>query len=275
MDPPQPPYRHAIGRHPPPVVRRCNPEWSGCTRLHWLVLDHYKPSPGYIAEGLPPRPRCIFTNSGVLLKPQQGQTLQEYCLGIKIFRILISDSLLQQQKPSLVSAVISNLGILSQEIFLPVTINLIDLCAALFVPPFTWTPPFGFFPPLPTKVTPPVATHNLPHTLLTTVPPSSVVSTVFAKFLSATPQPLSKMMPVRLKWRALLLCYLPLADGKNSYPFPISVLPIHHTSQDASIQVPLDACILSPLHETFDALLRSKNSLEVSTSMTRRFELSC
>ena len=44
--------------------------------------------------------------------------------------------------------------------------------------------------------------------------------------------------------------------------------------QDASVTVPPNACILSPLHETFDALLCSKNSLEAITSMSHRFELS-
>ena len=116
---------------------------------------------------------------------------------------------------------------------------------------------------------------KLPPTLLTTVTPYYAVLTISVNSLSTTQKPMMKILPVKLIWMALLLCYIPLSDGKNSPPFPSAVPPIHHIPQTASIPVTANACILSPLHKTFDDLLCSKNIPEVSLSMSHHFELSC
>ena len=107
------------------------------------------------------------------------------------------------------------------------------------------------------------------------VPPSSVVLIVYVISLSTMQQPLKKMMPDQLRWMSLLLCYLPLADGKNPSPFPSAVPSIHHTPQEASTPVPPNACILSLLHETLYAILLSNNILEVIAFISHWFELFC
>ena len=50
--------------------------------------------------------------------------------------------------------------------------------------------------------------------------------------------------------------------------------PIHNTPQYMYNTIPPNACIPPPLHETFDALICSNNSVEASTSMSHRFGLS-
>ena len=120
----------------------------------------------------------------------EAEMLQEYHISVKIYRMLIADSLLQIQKPALITAVIANPDTLSQDIFPPNTTNPIDLCKKSLKPPLPCTPPFESVPPLSHKVTPPVVMHNLPHNLLTTVQPSSAVSTISVNSLSTTQQPL-------------------------------------------------------------------------------------
>ena len=155
--------------------------------------------------------------------------MQEYCFGIKICRIMIIDYLLQWKKPALISAFIANPDILPQEVFPPTTINLTDLYNTFFIPPLLYYTPFDFIPPLPPKVTPPVATQKLPPTLLTTVLPSSMVSTISVNYLSAMYLPLTKI--------------------------PSAVPSIHHTLQETFIPVPPKKCILSPMNETFYDIL--------------------
>ena len=238
--------------------------------LRRLILSHGKPSPGPIGAGHHQDPYTFVPVTESFFILNKSETLQEYRFGVKICRMLIKYSLLQQQKPSLIVTVIANPNILSQEIFPPTTINLTDLCDTSLSPLLPWNPPFDLVHPLPTKVDPPVLTHNLPPTLLTMVPLSSALSTVSKNSFSTMPQPLIKMLPAKLICRALLLCYLPSADGTNPSPFPSTITPIHHTPQDASIQIPPNACILSPLHVTLDALICSKNSLEAIMSMLIR-----
>ena len=98
--------------------------------------------------------------------------------------MLIADSLLQQQKPALPTSIIADPDILSHEKFLPTTIYPTDLCATSLHPHIPWNPSFDFVPPLPHKITPALATQNLPSILLTAAPPSYAVSTVSVNSLS-------------------------------------------------------------------------------------------
>ena len=168
----------------------------GCIDLSWLttnpLLDLW-----IQAAHQDPYTFVPVTDSFFILN--KSKTLQDNRLGVKICRILIEYSLVQEQKPSLIAAVIANPDILSQEIFPPTTINLKDLCTTLLIPLLPWNPPFDLVHPLPTKVDLPVVTHNLPPTLLTMVPPSSAVSSVSENSFSTTPQPLRKILPPQLK----------------------------------------------------------------------------
>ena len=70
----------------------------------------------------------LFPGWDYLFSLNEAKTIQEYCIGVKIYRIMITDYLLQWQKPSLISDFIYDPDILSQELFTPAAINLIDLC---------------------------------------------------------------------------------------------------------------------------------------------------
>ena len=118
---------------------------------------------------------------------------------------MITYSLLQQQKPALLTSIIDYPYILSQEVFPPTTINPTYLCAKLLRPPIPWNPAFDFFPPLHPEVTPPGAAQNLPPILLIMVTPFSALSTVSVNSLYTKQQPLRKILPVQLIWIALLL----------------------------------------------------------------------
>ena len=189
--------------------------------------------------------------------------------------MLIADSLLQQHKPALITAIISDTDILYQEVFTPIIINLTDLCPTLLRPPIMWTPPFDFVPPLPPKVTSPVVTKNI--TTYFTLYSNTLLRGInciceLPLHHTATPKK-NYASPTDMDIPPPLLPP-PSANGKNISPFTSAVPPIHHTPQEAYIKVPPKACIISPLHETFDALLCSKNILEAITSMYHRFEIS-
>ena len=73
---------------------------------------------------------------------------------------------------------------------------------------------------------------------------------------------------------ALLACQLPPSSDPNPL-FPSSnSSAIQCTPSEPTSSLPPDAYILSPLHETFEALLRARCSTEACSSMAHRFELS-
>ena len=240
----------------------------GCVESSWITTD---PLLDLWIQDSNQYPDTFVPVEDSLFGLNEADMLQEYHIDVNICRMLISDSLYQRQKPSLIAAAISNPHILSQEVFHPTTINMTELCTTSLIPTLTWNPTLDFVPPLPPNITPSVATKNLPFNLLTMVPPSSAVSTVSVNYIYTTQQTLDKILPDQLIWMALLLCYPTLADGKNTSPFNSAVPPIHYMPQYASILLPPNAYILYPLHETFDALLHSKNIPEAITSMSHRF----
>ena len=203
-----------------------------------------------------------------------SKTLQKYHLGVNIYKMMIVDSFLQQQKPALIAAVIDDTYILSQEVFTTSTINLTNLCNKLLIPPLLWNPPFYLLPTLPPKFTPPSINAET-STYFTHYGTTLLHVTNCLRELSLhhieTPGK-STASPTEMDGPPPLLP--PFSRQKNLSPFPSAIPTIHHTLQDYSIPVPPNACILSPLHETFDAILSSKNILEESMSMYHCFEIS-
>ena len=122
----------------------------------WLTMNHILDL--WLQSALQdPNTAVLVAES--LFSLNKAETLQEYRIGVKICRMLIADSLLQKQTSTLNATVIADPDILSQEIFPLATINLTDLFDTSLIPPLLWNTHFDFVPPLPPKVTPPVATH--------------------------------------------------------------------------------------------------------------------
>ena len=168
-----------------------------------------------------------------LFSLNKDKKLQEYCLGFRISTMLIAEYLLKQQKPALLTAITANPDILYQEVFPPTTINTTNLCATSLRPTIPWNPDFDYVPPIPPKATHPIAVQNLPPILLTTIPPSSAVLTVSAKFFSIMNQPIGKLLTTQLIWMSLLICYLPLANRKIH---PHFMAPFHPSNTHHNIR---------------------------------------
>ena len=154
---------------------------------------------------------------------------------------------------------------LTADVFPPSTITNGDLCVPSIDPSIPWVPTFSFQPRQNLTLT----SHSVPATLNPSTP--SVTSTVTSATSCTIPK---KHQTSVLKWMALLACELPSAGPAKSPLFKSLPSSLSFTVNNPSITVPSDAFLLPSLHETFKAMLRTRNGAEAGSAMLHRFELS-
>ena len=242
----------------------------GCVDSSWLTHNHLLYL--WMQAALQDLDTFVLTEESFFSR-NKAETLQEYCLGIRISGMLISDSLLQRQKPSLLTSIITDPEIHSQDIFPPAIIFPTDLCATLLRPLIYGTPPLTSYLLFPLSSLPSSAAKS--STYYTYCGTTLFRGIDFLHELpihhTATPKQ-NSTNPTDMDVPPPLLH--PLVRRKNTSPYPSTVLPIHHTPQDVSRTIHPNIRILFPLNETIDALLFSKNSLEASMSMSHCFKIS-
>ena len=197
----------------------------------------------------------------------ESATLADYQSCVAVARTIMADSMLVRGKQQLLTAISVNPDILTAEQFPPLTIPATDLCTQTITPVIPWVPAFSFQQNQPIAV--PTQAAQVPTTLNTTTP--SVTSTVTTATASSTIP--KKHHTATLRWMAMLACEI---KQSNTTPPIFDYLPssVSLSTTDPSLGIPTDAVLLPPLHETFEALLRSRNGAEASSAMSHRFELS-
>ena len=197
----------------------------------------------------------------------EAMSLQEYRSSIQVCRLIIADSLAHRGKPKLLEACIADPTVLTNESFPPPVIAPTDLCPQSLEPPLPWTPSFSF-----AMVTPPPPPKFLQDPSLPVVVPASASVSSATSTLSSLP--LSKKLgTTQLRWMSFLACHLPAKDS-TSFRFPGAPTTFHITPANEAYDIPEQACLLTPLHETFDSFLRAKSATDAGISMAHRFELS-
>ena len=224
----------------------------------WLQAAHLEP------EAFLPETEAYFSLN-------DAESLEDYQTCIAIARSIMADSMLVRNKPALRVAYLADPSILHEEVFPPPGMPESDLCAQTINPALPWTPVFSFTAP-PSYPLKSSTLEPIPTTLIAV--PESDTSTVSGSTSSLLPPIPRKLSPAHCRWMAFLLCDLPSSVEASPPIFPRSTTVIKHTPRDPLIALPTDTCIMSPLHETFEAHLKSKSTREVSQSMSHRFELS-
>ena len=200
-----------------------------------------------------------------------AESLEDYRTCIAIARSIMADSMLVRGKAALKAAYVADPSIIHKAVFPPIEMLESDLCIATTSPTLPWTPDFTFATPQSSSQQP-AALAPIP-TTLTAVPASdaSIVSSGTSSLLSPIPR---KLSPAHSRWMAFLLCDLPGTSDTLPSIFPRSTTSLEHAPVDPSIVLPTDVCLMSPLNETFEAHLKTRNTKDTSQAMAHRFELS-
>lgn len=208
-------------------------------------------------------PTKFAASSNSFFSLNKSPTLDEYQVCISICRSIIADHLLARGKAELTTAIIADPSILVADSFPPSTIDPATLCPTSLLPALPWIPSFPFHPPS--------TASTVPQTLTTTA--QSVASRVSTSSLT-TASSHKKAHPSVAHWMCLLMCEFPSSPSKRPPLFQSAPVTFNYSPLDPSATIPSEPYLLSPLHETFEALVCSKHTNEACSTMAHRFELS-
>ena len=204
-------------------------------------------------------------SSDMFFSLNEAPTLTEYQVCVSVCRSIVADNLLARNIPELSVAILADPLVLTADTFPPQVIDT-TTCPTSFNNPLPWIPSFPF-----STVAPQVPNPSIPKTLTTATP--SVASTVSTSSLTSSSNS-RRNNPSIARWMAFLACEKPSNPSHTPTVFPPPKVTFTYSLSDPTSQPPVDVLILSPLHETFESLLRSKNCSEACSAMAHRFELS-
>ena len=259
-----------------------------CLDSDWLLSD-----PLFIIwlSAVSKQPQHFSPSQSTNFAINESQTLQHYQAAIASARLILSDFLVGQALPALMTAIALDRSILTQQTFPPSTIPVTDYKPDLFQD-LPWMPPFLFeaLPQTTPPASPPRQPFQQPQTTIAnryspapSIPPTRPPFSL-AHQLPPLPPIMHRTPPVILRWSTLLACHHhertrtlnPSSLSQHNFPpsGPSFGMALPSGSSDGLPHHLLSYLVLPPLHEAFDAAIRCKSPIDAANHLRSRFQLS-